>query len=112
MRKGDTDTVIQLLGAVIIVIFIAYVTWSFIYGRNVPEVQGIDTNIKLKERGNVNCFEPINCKESIYGFRCLQISDPNFPERPVKICGCLKNEDCISDNGIISGKCGQDNVCS
>lgn len=111
MKKGSVDSVIEILGAIIILIFIAYVTWSFIYGtkKTEPEIQ---TSEKVKE-GSADCLVDNDCKKIPDGSICLSISDPQFPERPIKFCSCLKNEDCKSTADVTRGNvCGRDNKCS
>jgi hypothetical protein len=111
MKKGDINTVIGILGAITILFFTAYVTWTFIYGGYpMPE----DSKIEPETEKNIveSCLRDEQCDNNPNGAKCLDIADPNFPERFSKFCGCETKEDCKSTSKVTrSGVCGQDNKC-
>ena len=112
MKKGISEQAVLLLGAITLLFFSAYVTWTFVYGRQHPRPEELNSGGEEKPVVEA-CSNDIDCKFDNQGSKCIDVADPNFPDRFHKICGCDKNEHCESTSDVArSGACGQDNKCS
>lgn len=114
MKKGITNAVVILLGAITLLMFSAYVTWTFIYGgeHDRPDISELESEPEKYPAGN-ECLKDDKCKDNTNGAKCLYIADPNFPKRLGKFCSCNLNEHCKSTSEVTRGSvCGQDNKCS
>jgi len=112
MKKGISEQAVLLLGAITLLFFSAYVTWTFVYGGQHPRPEELNSGGEEKPVVEA-CLDDNGCRFDSRGSKCGDRADPNFPERDYKFCGCDKNEHCESTADVTrSGACGQDNKCS
>ena len=97
MKKATTNWVTQVMGGVMILIFVALVTWGFLTGK----VKGNPPSSE-KEITTQGCSSNDECQLNENGTQCIVVYPGDF----LRFCGCLNNSDCIS------GVCESNNRCS
>jgi hypothetical protein len=113
MRKGDAITAFMILGSVIILMAAVYITVGFVYGQQYIKPT-VDQSSNQENAGTTiaGCVTDYDCTNNADGSACEDISNPNFPNRTLKFCGCSKNIQCASTADIQrSGVCGEDDKC-
>jgi hypothetical protein len=113
MRRGDAQSAFMLLGAIIILMSAVYVTIGFVYGTTYVKPK-VDQSSNQENKGTTvpGCTSDYNCKSNPDGSACVEISNPNFPDRNLKFCGCYTNSQCASTADVQrSGVCGEDDKC-
>jgi hypothetical protein len=103
----------MFLGAIIILMAAVYVTIGFVYGESYIKPT-VDQSSNQENAGTTiaGCSTDGGCAKNADGSACIDIADPNFPERNLKFCGCYTNSQCTSTTEVQrSGVCGQDNKC-
>ena len=113
MVKGDAISAFMILGSVIILMTAVYVTVGFVYGTKYTKPTVEESSNQENEGTTVSgCELDSDCTRHVDGSACLNIADPNFPERFLNFCGCYTNDQCASTADVQrSGVCGQDNKC-
>jgi len=114
MGKGDAQAAFMFLGAIIILMAVVLVTIDFVYGGQQHIEPTVDQSSDQENSGTTvqGCTMDNKCKSNPDGSACIDIADPNFPERSLKFCGCYTNSQCASTADVQrSGVCGQDNKC-
>ena len=110
MKKGMA--VVQLIAAVIILLFTVWVTWAFVYGSDIPKPSSSsqsDTQTQSQE----TCISNSDCLTNPYGSACLSIYNPNNPGPLSYSCECLTKDDCQSTSDVQRGDtCGDNNRCA
>jgi hypothetical protein len=96
MKRGTANWVTQVMGGVILLIFVALVVWGWMTGA----VKGSSAEPE-KETQSV-CRANDDCQLNKNGTQCIIVYPGDF----LRFCGCLSNSDCIS------GICGSNNRCS
>jgi hypothetical protein len=113
MRKGDAQAAFMFLGAIIILMVVAKVSIDFVYGQQHIKPT-VDKSSNQDNAGTTvqGCTMDNKCNSNPDGSACINIADPNFPERSLKFCGCYTNSQCASTADVQrSGVCGQDDKC-
>lgn len=110
MRKGVASSTVMVLGAIVVLLFTAYVVWSWLGGQQPFQKSQVDSQATYNPKGT--CTTDVQCANNPDGSLCKKFSDPHFPERVYSFCSCQLNEDCQSTSSVVrSGVCGQDNIC-
>jgi len=113
MRKGFAQAAVMFLGAMIILMAVVYLSVGFVYGTQYIKPT-VDQNSSQGNPGTTvaGCSVDVECIKNADGSACVDISNPNFPDRNLKFCGCYNNNQCASTADVQrSGVCGQDDKC-
>jgi hypothetical protein len=113
MRKGDAQAAFMFLGVIIILMAAVYVTIGFVYGTQYVKPTVDQSSNQGNPGTNVQeCLVDVDCAKNADGSACVDISNPNFPDRSLNFCGCYTNSQCASTADVQrSGVCGQDDKC-
>ncbi|NIO45143.1 MAG: hypothetical protein GTN36_06370 [Candidatus Aenigmarchaeota archaeon] len=109
MKRGTS--VVTVVGAILVFLFSVYVTWSFIYGKELPKPE-LSFTEETEEEFKKICTSDKDCGKNPDGSSCMSVHDPHFPDTFIYFCGCYLKEHCKTTADVERGDtCGQNGKC-